>query len=171
MRNLINMYHKLSEEQLENFDSLYIIHQFFKQNKNNNHLELTDSEIEILLKKINECLKVSNIKTEEIISRMYEIINGVDITICDIEGLELEELVELLGENESDFKSISPKKDIIFAISYKNYYCFLIRYEKKYVIVCIDETGNQFEKVFKDITELGSYIVEKFLNDKRKGIL
>lgn len=171
MKNLIDMYHKLSEEQLENLDSLYVIHQFFKQKKNNNYLELTDLEIEILLKKINECLEVSNIKIEELISRMFEIIKGVDITICDIEGLELEELIELLGENESDFKSINPKKDIIFAISFKNYYCFLIRYEKKYVIVCVDDTGKQYEKVFQDITELGIYIVEKFLNDKRKGIL
>ena len=74
-------------------------------------MDLNLLEKKILFKKAKECFNVSNIDIKEIIKRLFEILECVDKTICDIDDLDLEELIDLISNKDTDFKKIEPKKD------------------------------------------------------------
>lgn len=163
MINILEKYNRLTDEEKEDLEDLYIIHQLYKQLEELEELHPTKLELRILFEKIKECLNVSNIKVEEIIKRIIEIIKCVDKTICDVENLELEELIDLLSDKNSDFKDIEPKKDILFAIKTAKFYCLLIRYNKQYLLVCEKDDGTEYQRRFRSLDDLAYYFVRKFL--------
>ena len=96
---------------------------------------------------------------------MLEILKCVDKTICDIDDLELEELVDLISNKDSDFKELEPKKDILFAITTAKFYCLLLKYEGQYMLVCEKNDGTQYQRRFRSKDDLGFYISRKFLQE------
>ena len=123
MINIFEKYNRLTDEEKADLEDLYIVHQLYKQLEKFNEVDLTKLEYKILFNKAKECFKFSNIDVREIIRRMLEILKCVDKTICDIDDLELEELVDLISNKDSDFKELEPKKDILFAITTARFYC------------------------------------------------
>ena len=114
---------------------------------------------------MKECFNVSNIDVREIIKRLLEILKCVDKTICDIDNLELKELVDLISNRDSDFKNVKPKKDILFAITTAKFYCLLLKYEDQYILVCEKNDGTQYQRRFRSKDDLGFYISRKFLQE------
>ena len=165
MINIFEKYNRLTDEEKENLEDLYIVHQLYKQLENFNEVDLTKLEYKILFNKVKECFNVSNINVREIIKRMLEILKCVDKTICDIDDLELEELVDLISNKDSDFKNVEPKKDILFAITTAKFYCLLLKYEGQYMLVCEKNDGTQYQRRFRSKDDLGFYISRKFLQE------
>lgn len=165
MINILEKYNRLTDEEKGDLEDLYIIHQLYKQLEELEELHPTKLELRILFEKIKECLNVSNIKVEEIIKRIVEILKCVDKTICDIDDLELEELVDLISNEDSDFKNVEPKKDILFAITTARFYCLLLKYEGQYMLVCEKNDGTQYQRRFRSKDDLGFYISRKFLQE------
>ena len=165
MINIFEKYNRLTDEEKENLEDLYIVHQLFKQLENFHKLDLNLLEKKILFKKAKECFNVSNIDIKEIIKRLFEILECVDKTICDIDDLDLEELIDLISNKDTDFKEIEPKKDIIFVIATTKFYCLLLKYEGQYMLICEKDNGTQYQRKFKNKDDLGFYISRKFLQE------
>lgn len=165
MINIFEKYNRLTDEEKEDIEDLYIVHQLYKQLEEQKELHPTKLELRILFEKIKECLDLSNIKVEEIIKRIVEILKCVDKTICDIDDLELEELVDLISNKDSDFKELEPKKDILFAITTARFYCLLLKYEGQYMLVCEKNDGTQYQRRFRSKDDLAFYISRKFLQE------
>ena len=163
MINIFEKYNTLTDEEKEDIEDLYIVHQLYKQLEEQKELHPTKLELRILFEKIKECLDLSNIKVEEIIKRIVEILKCVDKTIYDIEDLELEELIDLLSNKDSDFKNIEPTKDILFAKKTAKFYCLLIRYNEQYLLVCEKDDGTEYKRIFRSLDDLAYYFVRKFL--------
>lgn len=165
MINIFEKYNRLTDEEKEDIEDLYIVHQLYKQLENFNEIDLTKLEYKILFNKVKECFNVSNIDVRKIINRMLEILKCVDKTICDIDDLELEELIDLISNNDSDFKNVEPKKDILFAITTAKFYCLLLKYEGQYMLICEKDNGTQYQRRFRSKDDLGFYISRKFLQE------
>ena len=165
MINIFEKYNRLTDEEKADLEDLYIVHQLYKQLEKFNEVDLTKLEYKILFNKAKECFKFSNIDVREIIRRMLEILKCVDKTICDIDDLELEELVDLISNKDSDFKELEPKKDILFAITTSRFYCLLLKYEGQYMLVCEKNDGTQYQRRFRSKDDLGFYISRKFLQE------
>lgn len=165
MINIFEKYNRLTDEEKENLEDLYIVHQLFKQLENFHKLDLNLLEKKILFNKAKECFCVSNIDIKEIIKRLFEILECVDKTICDIDDLDLEELIDLISNKDTDFKKIEPKKDILFAITTTKFYCLLLKYEGQYMLICEKDNGTQYQRKFKSKDDLGLYISRKFLQE------
>ena len=165
MINIFEKYNRLTDAEKEDLEDLYIVHQLYKQLEKNNIVDLTKLEYKIIFNKAKECFEFSNIDVREIIKRMLEILKCVDKTICDIDDLELEELVDLISNKDSDFKDIEPKKDILFAITTAKFYCLLLKYEGQYMLVCEKNDGTQYQRRFRSKDDLGFYISRKFLQE------
>ena len=165
MINIFEKYNRLTDEEKADLEDLYIVHQLYKQLEKFNEVDLTKLEYKILFNKAKECFKFSNIDVREIIRRMLEILKCVDKTICDIDDLELEELVDLISNKDSDFKELEPKKDILFAITTAKFYCLLLKYEGQYMLVCEKNDGTQYQRRFRSKDDLGFYISRKFLQE------
>lgn len=165
MINIFEKYNKLTDEERKDIEDLYIVHQLYKQLENSDEVDLTKLEYKILFNKVKECFNVSNIDVREIIKRIIEILKCVDKTISDIDDLELEELVDLISNKDSDFKNLEPKKDILFAITTARFYCLLLKYEGQYMLVCEKNDGTQYQRRFKNKDDLGFYISRKFLQE------
>ena len=165
MISIFEKYNRLTDEEKADLEDLYIVHQLYKQLEKFNEVDLTKLEYKILFNKAKECFKFSNIDVREIIRRMLEILKCVDKTICDIDDLELEELVDLISNKDSDFKELEPKKDILFAITTARFYCLLLKYEGQYMLVCEKNDGTQYQRRFRSKDDLGFYISRKFLQE------
>lgn len=165
MINIFEKYNRLTDEEKEDLEDLYIVHQLYKQLEKFNEVDLTKLEYKILFNKAKECFEFSNIDVREIIKRMLEILKCVDKTVSDIDDLELEELVDLISNKDSDFKNLEPKKDILFAITTSRFYCLLLKYEGQYMIVCEKNDGTQYQRRFRSKDDLGFYISRKFLQE------
>ena len=165
MINIFEKYNRLTDEEKKDLEDLYIVHQLYKQLEKNNIVDLTKLEYKILFNKIKECFEFSNINVREIIKRMLEILKCVDKTVSDIDDLELEELVDLISNKDSDFKNLEPKKDILFAITTARFYCLLLKYEGQYMLVCEKNDGTQYQRRFRSKDDLGFYISRKFLQE------
>ena len=165
MINIFEKYNRLTDEEKSDLEDLYIVHQLYKQLEKNNIVDLTKLEYKIIFNKAKECFEFSNIDVREIIKRMLEILKCVDKTISDIDDLELEELVDLISNKDSDFKNLEPKKDILFAITTARFYCLLLKYEGQYMLVCEKNDGTQYQRRFRSKDDLGFYISRKFLQE------
>ena len=165
MINIFEKYNRLTDEQKEDIEDLYIVHQLYKQLENFDEFDLTKLEYKILFNKAKECFEFSNIDVREIIKRMLEILKCVDKTVSDIDDLEIEELVDLISNKDSDFKNIEPQKDILFAITTAKFYCLLLKYEGQYMLVCEKNDGTQYQRRFRSKDDLGFYISRKFLQE------
>ena len=165
MINIFEKYNKLTDDEKNDLEDLYIVHQLYKQLENFNESDFTILEYKILFNKIKECLNISNINVKEIIKRIIEILKCVDKTVNDIDDLEFEELIDLISNKDSDFKNIEPKKDILFAITTAKFYCLLIKYEGQYMLICEKDDGTQYQRRFRSKDDLGFYISRKFLQE------
>ena len=99
-------------------------------------------------------------KTEDVISGLF-VVN----TLLQNKTEKDEELVDLISNKDSDFKTIEHKKDILFAITTARFYCLLLKYEGQYMLVCEKNDGTQYQRRFKNKDDLGFYISRKFLQE------
>ena len=67
MINIFEKYNRLTDEQKEDIEDLYIVHQLYKQLENFDEFDLTKLEYKILFNKAKECFEFSNIDIREII--------------------------------------------------------------------------------------------------------
>lgn len=114
---------------------------------------------ETIVKIAIECWYYSNIDGGEVIRRILDILNSRDITIDDLVEIDTEYLIELITEEETDFKEDPNQNIILSEFIYKDYnvlfsdmaqdlythlkkiimlrYVFLIHLRKFYVLLLI----------------------------------
>lgn len=165
MVNIFEKYNKLTKEEKNDLEDLYIVHNLIRELENFKELDFGILEKKILFNKTKECFNISNIEVKEIIKRIFEILKCVDKSICDIDDLDLEELVDLISNKDTDFKKLEHKKDILFAITTTKFYCLLLKYEGQYMLVCEKDNGTQYQRKFRNKDDLAFYISRKFLQE------
>lgn len=169
MKELLKKYYKLSDDEKSEIEDLYLLHQLQKKVDGYKQIALTNLEEKILFDKAKICLKFSNISCKEIIERLFEMLNCVDITICDIDKLNVEELIELLSNEETDFKNTNKEQKIIIEKEYKGFYCVLLKYKEQYILICEKADGTQYvRKISKD--EIITNLVIKLFKEKGNPI-
>lgn len=167
MKEILEKYNKLTDEEKNDLEDLYFLHQLQLQIKKSKHLGLTTLEEQILYNKGKECLEFSNISGKEIISRLFEMLKGVDITVCDIDQLKIKELIELLSDNKGDFKD---EPEILTALKYGKFYCVLLKDNEEYTLIYEKEDGTQYVDKY-NLEELFIFIIKKALREKGEFIV
>lgn len=167
MKEILEKYNKLTDEEKNDLEDLYFLHQLQLQIKKSKRLGLTILEEQILYNKGKECLKFSNISGKEIISRLFEMIKDVDITVCDIDKLNIKELIKLISDNRGNLKN---EPEILVALKYGKFYCVLLKEKEKYILIYEKEDGTQYMDKY-DIEELFIYIIKKRLLEKGEFIV
>lgn len=167
MKEILEKYNRLTDEEKNDLEDLYFLHQLQLQIKKSTKLKLTMLEEQILYKKCKECLEFSNISEKEVISRLFEMLKCVDITIYDIDKLNVKELVELLSDNRSDFKNES---EILVALKYGKFYCVLLKDNGEYILIYEKEDGTQYIDRYS-LEELFIFIIRKALREKGEFIV
>ncbi len=167
MKEILEKYNKLTDEEKNDLEDLYFLHQLQLQIKKAKQLGLTMLEEQILYNKGKECLRFCNISEKELISRLLEMLKCVDITVHDIDKLKVRELIELLSDNKGDFKN---EPEILVALKYGKFYCVLLKDEKEYIFIYEKEDGTQYVDRY-NIEDLFIFIIKKRLLERGEFIV
>lgn len=161
----------MSDEQKEELEDLYLIHELQTQVSEQEDIELTLADEEIIFEAVRLCLFYSNINVSEIISRILDLLKFRDITIEDINKSDVSELMEKLDRDVGDFKDSRTKDEIITDFNYEGYYCVLLKNADKYIII-YDKNNETNVIVYNNIEEIIAYIVKnKLLNNVKKDVV
>ena len=104
MRNLLKKYYKMNDESkmlLKDLSLLHTIETFIKEKEN---LNLNIAEEEVIFEGIKSISKSSNLKDEELVKRIFEMLQGPDMSIEDFVELDDEEMIDLVTDYEEDGK-------------------------------------------------------------------
>lgn len=147
MKNLMKKYYEMDDEVKKDLELLYAYQVLLSLFGEYENIKIkTIGELERLMQIIQKCMISTNFSADCIITNILEILNYQDITINDLDDLELEDLLEVLftddeyEENDEDYQDeeISDKEDnqeIIAEFTYKDYYCIFCQNRDKYLII------------------------------------
>lgn len=147
MKNLMKKYYEMDDEVKKDLELLYTYQVLLSLFGEYENIKIkTIGELEKLMQIIQKCMISTNFSADCIITNILEILNYQDITINDLDDLELEDLLEVLftdeeyEENDEDYQDeeISDKEDnqeIIAEFTYRDYYCIFCQNRDKYLII------------------------------------
>lgn len=167
MRNIFKKYFKMSDNTKENLGELYMLHELeclLEEYEDINISSIADEET--ILKVAIECWYYSNIDGGEIIKRILDILNCRDITIEDLDNIEIDELIELITEDETDFKKELKKTVILSEFIYKDLKCAFFR-DGSRLILTFEKNNNVEVCIFNTFEEILCFIIDNKL-DLRK---
>lgn len=170
MKELLKKYYKMNDEEKEELEDLYLLHELQMQISEHEDLDLTLSDEEIIFEATRFCLLYSNISGSEIISRLLDLLECRDVTIEDIDNCEIDDLIELLDRNVGDFKDFKPKDEIITEFRYEGYYCVLMTNADRYIIV-YDKDNKTNVAVYNNLEEIIAYVIKNRLLNEEKDIV
>ncbi len=168
MRNLLKKYYKMNEETKMLLEDLYLIHAIENMIKENEKFNLNIAEEEVIFESIKNISKSSNIKVEELVRRIFEILQGADMTIEDIVELDDEEITKLIADDEENFKD--EKYEILKEFVYGGFYCVFIREGTRYILI-FDKNDNSHVEIFENIEELLCYVIKNKLLSEGESIV
>lgn len=160
MKNLFNKYYELSKQTKEILPNLYILHELeslLSEYENINIISTKDKEI--IIKVALECWYYSNIDGGEVVRRILDKLNCRSITIDELLEFDTEDLINLITEEEKDFKEISNKNIIISEFTYKNLKCAFFKDSTKLILTF--ERNNCVEVcIFNSFEEILCHIID-----------
>ncbi|MBP3801623.1 MAG: hypothetical protein J6I85_06360 [Clostridia bacterium] len=168
MRNTLKKYYKMNDESKMLLEDLYLIHIIENKIKENENLNLNIAEEEVIFESVKNISKASNIKVEELVRRIFEILQGADMTIEDIVELDEEKISDLITEDEEDYKS--EKYEILKEFIYGGFYCVFIREGTRYILI-FDKNDNSHVEIFENIEELLCYVIKNKLLSEGESIV
>ena len=102
MRNIFKKYYEMSKDTKEILGELYMIHELESLLPEYEELKIaTMREEEIIAKSAIECWYYSNIDGGEIVARILNLLECEEITIEDLETMEIDDLKELISEDKA----------------------------------------------------------------------
>lgn len=167
MRNIFKKYYEMSDNTKEILGELYMIHELENLIPEYENLDISSMKDEETIVKIAiECWYYSNIDGGEIIRRILDILNCRDITVEDLVNIDTEYLIDLITEEETDFKE-DPNKDIILSeFIYKNYKCAFFRDGTRLILTF--EKNNHVEVcIFNTFEEILCFVIDNKLDLKK----
>lgn len=173
MKNLIKKYSELNDEIKDNLHLLYIYNELLSISEYYENLRIKDiDEREKLMQVILKCVYCTNICIDDIITNIFEVLNCQDITIDDLENLEIDELLEILFDGEIEVTEVfeesetSNDGEIILEFTCRGYHCIFLKDDDKYFLILID--GEDAEVlVFNSLEEILSNSIEQFLLEQK----
>lgn len=168
MKNLLKKYNEMDSEIKENLDLLYIYHLLLSISKEYKDIDLNEvNEREKLVQMILKCSYSTNLSIEDIITNILEVLNCQDITIEDLENLEINELLDIIF-NVADEETFDEKEDeeIISEFTSRGYYCVFFKNKEQYFLLLIQDSHIDII-VFDNIEEILNNSVEQFLLEKK----
>ena len=160
----------MNDEEKEELEDLYLLHELQMQISEHEDLELTLSEEEIIFEAARFCLLYSNINGSEIISRLLDLLKCRDVTVEDIDNCEIDDLIELLDRNIGDFNDLKSKDKIITDFKYEGYYCVLMTNADRYIIV-YEKDNETHVAVYNNLEEIIAYVIKNRILNEEKSIV
>ena len=140
MKELLIKYFKMSDEEKEKLKDLYLIHEIEKRAEDYDFMEE-----EAIFYRVKSILEMSNINIEELVTRIFEILDGADIDIEDIIEADNEEIIDLISDCYNDFQENS--NEIIRDYQFDDLSCMFIKAGTKYIVVMESKVDNNKPKV------------------------
>lgn len=170
MRNVFKKYYEMSDDTKEMLAELYMIHELENLIPEYENLDISSMKDEETIVKIAiECWYYSNIDGGEIIRRILDVLSGRDITADDLAQFDTEYLIDLITEDETDFKEDPSKTIILSEFIYKNYKCAFFRDGTRLVLTF--EKNNHVEVcIYNTFEEILCLIIENRLNSQKETV-
>lgn len=180
MKNLLKKYYMLDDETKDDLEMLYIYQKVTQIGEEYPNIRINNlSEMEKLMQIIVKCIVCSGYGIDDIVTNIYETLSCRDITILDLDNLDIDNLLEILFndiddeeyedyEEESEYDDFEDEPEYSGKPSINNYehiadirfedsFCICYKQNKKYIINQINgETGNiivfdSFEDIIRDV--------------------
>lgn len=176
MKNLIKKYYEMDDEVKKDLELLYTYQVLLSLFGEYENIKIkTIGELEKLMQIIQKCMISTNFSVDCIITNILEILNYQDITINDLDDLELEDLLEVLftdeeyEENDEDCQDEETSNDknnqeIIAEFTYKDYYCIFCQNRDKYLII-LNKGKDTDVVVLNSIDEIFNGTLERKLSE------
>lgn len=168
MKRILKKYYEMNDNEKADIRDLCILHELEEQLSKYEDLGLDIADEEIIFEQTKSILTCSNIKDSEIISRLLELLKCRDITIDDIIGVEIEELIELITKDKGDFKET--ENEIVKEFSCGRYYCMFIKQGKKFVLT-FEKDDNMHVEIFNTFEEILRYVIKNKLLSEGESIV
>lgn len=152
MKNILKKYYKLSDEEREDLENFYILDSILNTMADTT-IYINPKSLETLVDIVKELLVYANIPLEDLIDRIFKIIDAPDKSIDDIEKIEIDELIELLTEKDDDFDCIYMDWEVIKEFEYNDFKCSLTTNGDKYVII-YEKDDNAHVMIFNNYEDL-----------------
>lgn len=150
MKNLMKKYYEMDDEVKNDLELLYayqVLLSIFSEYQN---VKInTIGNLEKLMQIIQKCMTMTNFSADFIITNILEVLNFQDVSINDLDDLEIDDLLEVLftdeekekkEKNDKDYQygeipNDEDKQEIIAEFTYENYYCIFCQNRDKYLII------------------------------------
>lgn len=168
MKNLMKKYYEMDDEVKKDLELLYTYQVLLSLFGEYENVKIkTIGELEKLMQIIQKCMISTNFSADCIITNILEILNYQDITINDLDDLELEDLLEVLFTDDEDVEDDNNedcqdkeipndeenKQEIIAEFTYGDYYCIFCQNKNKYLLI-INKGENSDVIVLDSISEI-----------------
>ena len=167
MRNIFKKYNEMSNDTKEMLAELYMLHELENLIPEYENLDISSMKDEETIVKIAiECWYYSNLDGGEIIRRILDILDCRDISVDDLTQIDTEYLIELITEDNTDFKEDPNKNIILSEFVYKNYKCAFFRDGTRLILTF--EKNNHVEVcIFNTFEEILCFVIDNKLDLKK----
>lgn len=167
MRNIFKKYYEMSNDTKEMLAELYMLHELENLIPEYENLDISSmKDEETIVKTAIECWYYSNLDGGEIIRRILDILDCRDISVDDLTQIDIEYLIELITEDNTDFKEDPNKNIILSEFVYKNYKCAFFRDGTRLILTF--EKNNHVEVcIFNTFEEILCFVIDNKLDLKK----
>ena len=168
MRNLLKKYYKMNDEQKNKLEDLLILHNIEIMIDKHKDLDIVILDEEIIFDIVKNIYESTNLRIDLITNRIFDILEGSDITTDDVFSLNTDELIELISDNEE----YTEKEDyeIISKFVYGGFECSFVRDGKNYILV-FERDNNSHVEIFKSLEQLLGYVIKNILLSEGENII
>lgn len=168
MKNLLKKYYDLDEESKEILPFLYMYHELLSSKDDYDNIKIeTMSDEDIIMQTIIKCWYNTNLDAINIVDKLLSILNNQEISIKDLENIDIDELQKLMSDEQPTEES-SILAEFVCGV----YYCVLLKNHEQYLLVLNNDEDsdviafNKLEDIFKPI--INKHLLDQFLYGKPK---
>lgn len=173
MKNLLTKYYNLDDETKEMLPFLYMYNELLASIDDYENVEITSlADEEILMNTIMKCWYSMNMDPLDIVHNLLSILDCQDVSIKDLETLEIDYLKELMGyeeiidtEETTETTKTTEKSEIFDEFEYKGYYCVLCSCKDKFLLI-LNNGDNSDVLIFDSMKNALKPTIDRHIIDK-----
>lgn len=170
MRNIFKKYYEMKDNTKEILGELYMLNELENLLPEYENLNISSiGEEEIILKIAIECWYYSNIDGGEVIRRILDVLDCRDITVEYLANLDTEYIIELITQEDTDFKENPNKTTILSEFIYKNYKCAFFK-DGTRLILTFEQNNHVEVCIFNTFEEILCFVIDNKLDLKKLPI-
>lgn len=144
MKNLMKKYYEMDDNVKKDLELLYIYQILVSTFGEYENIKInTIGELEKLIQIIQNCMIMTDFSVDFIITNILEILDSQDISINDLDELEIDDLLELIfidkeekyEDSQDEISKDNEKQEIIAEFNYGKYYCIFCQNKDKYLVI------------------------------------